>query len=150
MDNGYVEVPTVHEPIVRIGFAKKKRSLAESDKESWSRVAAAGTPSASPFSLSMGFHMIRGLVWHLLSIPSLKSLSLRRSPPMLVERMYDISLAGIASATALCDVGQVQRQWCLRLEDHCEECWSTPWEVVDRQLLGVDRWTKRARERHGI
>ena len=51
---------------------------------------------------------------------------------MLVERMYDDSLAGIASATTLCDVGQVQRQWCRGLEDHREACSSTLWEVVDR------------------
>ena len=76
MDDGWAEAPTVHEPIVRTRFAKKKPSPAEMDKESQSRVAAAGTPLASPFSLSIGFHMIRALAWRLLSSPSLKSPSL--------------------------------------------------------------------------
>ena len=74
MVDGWVEVPAVHEPIVRTRFAKKKRrSPAERDKESYSGVAAAGTPLSSHFSLPIGFHMIRGFAWRLLSIPSLKS-----------------------------------------------------------------------------
>ena len=50
---------------------------------------------------------------------------------MLVERVYDDSSADIASATTLCEVGQVQRQWCRRLEDHREACSSMRWELVD-------------------
>ena len=73
MVDGWVEVPAVHEPIVRTRFEEKKSSPAERDKESYSQGAAAGTPLASPLSLSIGFHMIRGLAWRLLSIPLLKS-----------------------------------------------------------------------------
>ena len=127
MDDGWVEVPAVHEPVVRARFAKSKRSPAERDKEGENRVAAAGTPLASPFSLSIGFHMIQGLAWRLLSIPSLKSPSPKEvSPPMLVEKVYDDSSAGIASATTLRDVRHVQTQWRRRLEDHREACSSTP------------------------
>ena len=55
MVDGWVEVPAVHEPIVRTRSEKKKRIPAQRDKESESRVAAAEHiwfPLA-PFSLSM-------------------------------------------------------------------------------------------------
>ena len=41
MVDGWVEVPAVHEPIVRTRSEKKKRIPAQRDKESESRVAAA-------------------------------------------------------------------------------------------------------------
>ena len=56
MDDGRVEVPTVHDPIVG--------SLAERDqRESKSSCSgrASGTALASPFPLSVGFNKIRGL-----------------------------------------------------------------------------------------
>ena len=65
MDDGWVEVPAVHESIVRTSFEKKntpfplrgtKRMRAELQRPNISSV-----PLASPFSLSIGFHKIRGL-----------------------------------------------------------------------------------------
>ena len=47
-----------------------------------------GTPPAPPFSLSVGFHKIRGLAWRLLTIPSSFRLPMEVSPPTLVERGY--------------------------------------------------------------
>ena len=63
MVDGWVEVPAVHEPIVRTRFEKKKSSPAERDKECESRVAAAEHiwfPLA-PFFPFNGFHKIRSL-----------------------------------------------------------------------------------------
>ena len=132
MDNGWVEVPAVHEPIVGTRFATKNVLRLRRTKRVRVELQRPVPPLASPFSLSIGFHTFQGLAWRLLSIPY----SSRRPPkevsrPMSVERVYDDSSAGIASATTLCDVGQVQRQWCHRLEDHREACLSTPWELVD-------------------
>ena len=132
MDDGWVEVPAVHEPIVQTRFANKKRSPTERDKESYSQGAAAGTPLASPLSLSIGFHMVRGLAWRLLSIPLLKSPSpLRRSLHRcwLQEGMMIPQLESHRQLPS--DVGQVQRRWCRRLEDHREACSSSPCELVD-------------------
>ena len=58
-----VEVPAVHEPIVRTRSEKKKNSPAERDKESESRVAAAEylVSHSPPFFLSIGLYKIRGL-----------------------------------------------------------------------------------------
>ena len=63
MVDGWLEVPAVHEPIVRIRFEEKKSSPAERDKESESRVAAAEHIwfSLAPFFPFNGFHKIRGL-----------------------------------------------------------------------------------------
>jgi hypothetical protein len=63
MDDGWVEVPAVHEPIVRTRFEKKsllqlrwtKRVRVELQRPNISR-----TPLASSFSLAIGFHKIRG------------------------------------------------------------------------------------------
>ena len=74
MDDGWVEVLAVDSMCRLCGPGlQKKRSPTERDKESYSQGAAAGTPLALPLSLSIGFHMIRGLAWRLLSIPLLKS-----------------------------------------------------------------------------
>ena len=63
-----------------------------------------GTPFASRFSLSIGFHNIRGLARRLLTIPSSRRLSRVVSPPTLVKRVSDESLTCRRISNDLCDV----------------------------------------------
>ena len=82
---------------------EKKPSPAKRDKESESRVAAAGTAvphSLRPFhfqSACTRFEVLLGATYR--SPHSSRRAPKEVSPPMLVERVYDDSSAGIASAT---------------------------------------------------
>ncbi|EDR16026.1 uncharacterized protein LACBIDRAFT_321180 [Laccaria bicolor S238N-H82] len=78
MDDGWVNVPAIHEPIVQI---RAKRVTVELQRPNIS-----GSQVASPFSLSIGFHKIRWLCLTPLDIPSSRRLPQEVSPPMLVER----------------------------------------------------------------
>ena len=76
MDDGWVEVPVVHEPIVRTRFAEKNVLRLRGTRIESSCSGRYPTRFAL-FSFNRlphdCFHMIRGLAWRLLSIPSLKS-----------------------------------------------------------------------------
>ena len=64
MADGWVEVAAVHDPTAWTRFEKKNPSPTERDKRvrvELQRSNISGTPLAPPFSLSIGFHKIRGL-----------------------------------------------------------------------------------------
>ena len=131
MDDGWVEVPAVHEPIVRTRFAKKNLLRLSGTKRARVELQRPVPHSLRPLpfqSASTCFEVLLGASYR--SPYSSRRPTKEVSPPMLVHRVYDNSSAGIASATTLGDVGQVQRQWCRRLEDHLEACSSTQWELV--------------------
>ena len=85
MDDGWVEVPAIHEPIVWTRFEKTSRmsflhQLLFQGHLSWrvelQQPNVSGTRLAPPppISLSIGFHKIRGPAWRLLTIPSSRRL----------------------------------------------------------------------------
>ncbi|KIJ93015.1 hypothetical protein K443DRAFT_413889 [Laccaria amethystina LaAM-08-1] len=65
MVDGWIEVPVIHEPIVRTRFEKKKKNLSgwegQRVRVELQRPNISGIPLASSLSLSIGFHNIRGL-----------------------------------------------------------------------------------------
>ena len=62
-DDGWVEVPAVHDPTVWTRFEKKNflRLRGTRERVELQRPNISGTLLTPPFSLSIGFHKIRGL-----------------------------------------------------------------------------------------